>query len=408
MKNISCEWMGLNLNSPFILASISLMSNISVDKQVNYFQNIVKMGAGAIILPSVNPARGNSKENDLFNKMLLDSIPLKTGIEKNDAMAFTVFGPTYSNLITLNYGVNLAKKTKNSVSIPVIGSVANIGRREEILRAVDALSCIAIDGIELNFSCPNVISEGNGSNLNLEILQEIRRKTKLPISLKLPPDSTEYSIFKEITDEINSVTVSNAYLGIVPPEINDLKGPFYKINDKWAPSGIYGPFERYLTYYRLYKMNKIAVTKKLDLACVGGIVEPENGIEAIMLGASVVQLSSAVAWKRINIFKSFNEKLKNYNIFPNVNEMKGQALKHILNSADSAFSYKNVQIKSKLIANIDETKCAGCGNCCDRMCLALELKINANGIKKAHVNKDLCSGCRWCYNFCHRNAINYI
>ena len=400
MNKLACKWMSLELSSPFIMASLTLMSNVNLESQVNYYKKISMMGTGAIVLPSVNPSLHINSDN---NSVVVDSLFIDTGLNKNHRMGFAVLGPTTPNIIPLDYGVSLAHSLKKSITkTPILASIANVGEDYEIIDAVNELSKTGVDGIELNFSCPNVsIKDYQKTFLTNNILKEVRRITDLPISLKITPYNDFSLILDSLNGEIDGLTLSNAYIGLMPPKIEgDNYSPFERRID-WAPCGVYGPFERILTFYQLLKYHKFAKKKNLSIACVGGIVNEEEAIQAILLGADVVQFSSAVAWHGIQFFQESNAYLSKYlekHNFDNIKSLKGSALPYIKNSSDE-LSKPFAKGKMKVV----DYKCKHCKKCkcCDRLCVAISQ--DQNGIVK--INNELCSGCKWCYYLCAYGAI---
>lgn len=400
MKTLECRWMSLKLSSPYIMASLTLMSNVDLKGHVDYYKRASMAGAGAIVLPSINPEVYGASEN---NSVVVDSLMIDTGLHKNHRMGFAILGPTVPNIIPLNYGLSLAKDLKKEIKeTPIIGSVANIGEEDEIVKAVEELGKTGIDGIELNFSCPNIKTKDKRKNvLTNEFLKRIRKAIKQPISLKITPYEDYSLILASLDGEIDGLTLSNAYIGLVPPEIEGAHYSPFKRRKEWAPCGVYGPFERLLTFYQLYKYHDIAKKKNLSIACVGGIVSVEEAIQSILLGADIVQFSSAIAWHGIHFFQKSNMILANYletHGYDNINLIKGSALAYIKSNVDEL---NNSSTKRKM--KVDEEKCKKCKECmcCNRLCIAISQK--PDGIVK--INRDLCSGCKWCYYMCMNGAI---
>ena len=401
-EKINCRWMSLKLRSPYVLASLTLVSNVSLSKHVNYYKKVCDTGAGAIILPSVNPeVRGSSERNET----IADCLTFDTGLNSSHRMGFTVLGPSVPNIVSLDYGINLARRVKECCdSVPVLGSVANIGTDMDIVNAVCRLCEAGIDGLELNFSCPNVVAKGTAQDgLSIKLLREIRKICDLPISLKITPYQDYSEIISSLTGEVDGLTFSNAYIGLIPPDIDrDNYCPFDR-RMEWAPSGVYGPFERMLTFKNLTDYQKLAVEKRLSLACVGGIVSADEGIQALMLGADVVQLSSAVLWSGISVFKNFNNRLRSYldkKGFDSVKQLKKVALPYINSCTDALPKPK---IKKMRVNSGKCHKCLAC-SCCNRLCIA----ISQNADKTVDIDEELCSGCRMCRQLCPHAAIEEI
>jgi len=398
-KRIKTRWMSLELNSPYVIASLTLVSNVTLSKHVDYYKKVCDMGAGAIVLPSVNPQSTGDPEK---NETIADCLTFHTGLNGHHQMGFTVLGPTVPNIVSVDYGINLANRVKACCeSIPVLGSVANIGTDLEIISAVRRMCETGINGLELNFSCPNVIAMGvNQYEPTIRLLQEIRKICDLPISLKITPYQDYSGLVSSLNSEVDGLTLTNAYIGLIPPDINRDNGCPFDRRTEWAPSGVYGPFERMLTFKHLFDYQHLASEKGLSLACVGGIVSADEGIQALMLGADVVQLSSAVLWNGIPILGKFNEVLENYldgKGLDSVNQLHKSAIPHVKNCTDALL--KPVSRKMK----VNDEKCKKCRSCfcCNRLCIAISQKEDRTVV----IDQNLCSGCQMCRQLCPNSAI---
>lgn len=269
---------------------------------------------------------------------------------------------------------------------------------------MDKLVNTGIQGIELNFSCPNVITKNSErTNLTIGVLKEIRKHCLLPISLKLPATFADMDFLEQLQDEINGITVSNAHIGLLPPEIK--KNKIFSAFDKtevWCPTGIYGPQERMLTYYSLYKFSRMVKRKGWSIASVGGYMTGEHVFQAILLGADVVQMSSAVAWKGLAVFRSSNcelEKCVNMIGEEDVQSVKRIAVDSVFKNADSVKGYMNDR---KAVVTVNCKRCKVC-QCCERFCIA----ITQNSEKEVCIDSSLCSGCGWCVQSCKHHGIQF-
>jgi len=399
-NKLECKWMTLNLRSPFIIASLTLVSNVSIAEHVKYYKKVYDMGAGAIVLPSINPCFEGKSD---INETVADCLTFGTGLGGTGKMGFSVLGPVEPNIISLKYGINLAQKVKDECEdIAVIGSVIDLGTKADIVNAVSALCKTGVDGIELNISCPNVNAAENDQCIRIQdILEQIRKKHNVPISLKISPQKDYTKLLTIVGDVIDGLTLSNAYVGLIPPNIEDDSFSPFKRRTEWSPSGVYGPFERMLTFKTIYSFRKLADEKKLSIACVGGIVSVQDAIQALMLGADVVQLSSAVLWSGVSVFDKYNKSLLRYMETKAINvvyQIKGSALKYIKDSSN------DLKAPRKRKMRIDNNKCKKCLNCmcCDRLCIAIHQNSNDHSV---YIDKELCSGCGMCMELCPNSAI---
>ncbi|OJU11070.1 MAG: hypothetical protein BGN88_13275 [Clostridiales bacterium 43-6] len=397
-----CRWMGLDLPSPFILASLTLFSHTDLPRHIAYYCKCAEAGAGAIILPSVNPERSTGSGDR--NNVKVRTMIIESGLK--GPMGFTVQGPTYPNIISLEYGIALAAGlVQKQPGIPVIASIADIGTSDQFEFALNQLLQTPIDGIELYFSCPNALTRF-GQSPEETLLSKLKRARhicgNIPISLKLSPTIDYGELLNKITDEVQGLTLFNAYIGLVPPSLESAATSPFAGYDRWAPTGIYGPQQRLLTYYHLYKFVPFAQSKGLEISCVGGFVNDRQAIQALLLGATTVQLSSVVAWHGIQSFQTFKHSLDAYltskNI-PSVQSLIGISLPYIEDSVDTVIQTQHEQARMLVT---DRCKMCNRCTCIDKLCLAISQPAPAS---KAEIDSDLCSGCGWCVSICPFQSI---
>lgn len=391
---ISCCWMGIPLHSPLVLASLTLCSKPDVQKHVAYFAQAVGYGVGAIVLPSIHPLRVDESVGAPHVRTTM----ISTGLHSTkDYMGFAVLGTT-DNIVSVGYGLALAKKSVK-LGVPIIGSVANIGAEKDFLHVIRNLMAVhGLAGLELNFSCPNVL---NGLKLSVELLEKVNEVVggKLPVSIKLAP-KTEYTFLLSNQHLFDGLTLSNAYTGLIPPNVLSKQITPFGDMDPWRPTGMYGPQEKLLTFYDIWKLKSMPESAAIQLSSVGGFVNGVDVIQALMLGADCVQLSSAVFWNGLAVIRECNNCLTSFlnQHSLSLSQLKGSGLSHILES--------DAQIHSRPVRRmrVDPCKCRNCRicSCVERSCYAFE-QISPSTIPI--INAALCSGCGWCQGMCKFNAI---
>ena len=410
---MNCEWLGFNLSSPVVLASLTPISHSRIEEHFNFIRDAFNFGAGAAVLGSINPSYiGHPDYNYTQNDLLCINSDLYVNHPHKSMMAISLIGPPFPNLTSVEYGINLIKHLRNGIKDAIlIGSIINSGTSEEITRAAVRIIENGANAIELNLSCPNMkISDSKIkiTGVTSRLIKKICDIVEKPISLKLSP-TTNYDYIlddKKTMSMISGITINNAYLGLVPPDIKSTKSPFNR-SDYWSPTGIYGPFERMLTYYSLYTIQQKTKKYGIDISCVGGLVEGRHVIEAILLGASTVQLSSGILWKSTRLIEQSNTILYEYmkeNGYESLEEFRGKSLDYIVDSTADVEEYKSGGEKLKWqmpIPHILENRCKVCLECINSSCLALSI----DNIGKVIINADLCSGCGFCIQKCRFNAI---
>jgi dihydroorotate dehydrogenase (NAD+) catalytic subunit len=158
-----------------------------------------------------------------------------------------------------------------------------------------------VAAIELNISCPN-IKEGGiqfGSSLKgtFDVVQAVRRVTRLPVIPKLTPNVTDVASFARAAEDAGADAVSlvNTFLAMVidvetrRPKISNVVG------------GLSGPAIRPIAVRMVYDCYR-AVT--IPVIGMGGITDARDALEFMIAGATAVQVGTAnfvdpLVWSKI-------------------------------------------------------------------------------------------------------------
>jgi dihydroorotate dehydrogenase (NAD+) catalytic subunit len=147
-----------------------------------------------------------------------------------------------------------------------------------------------VAAIELNISCPN-IKEGGiqfGCSLNgtFDVVNAVRKATRLPIMPKLTPNVTDVASFARAAEEAGADAVSlvNTFLAMVidvesrRPKISNIVG------------GLSGPAIRPIAVRMVYECRQAV---KIPILGMGGIADARDMIEFMIAGANAVQVGTA-------------------------------------------------------------------------------------------------------------------
>jgi len=171
--DLSVTYLGLKLKNPIIIGSCGLTGNIAGLKRFEEY------GAGAVVLKSI------------FEEQILREAEFKLEEIKADKLLYSQMSETLDYLDhhvkeenVLKY-IELIKEAKAELSIPVIASVnciSDYGWTDFITKIEDA----GADAIELNIFFHPVEAQRKDSTAKYtKILNEVKKKTKLPIVIKL-------------------------------------------------------------------------------------------------------------------------------------------------------------------------------------------------------------------------------
>jgi dihydroorotate dehydrogenase (NAD+) catalytic subunit len=173
--------------------------------------------------------------------------------------------------------------------VPVIANIAgeSVADYVELARRLDGTP--GVSGIEMNISCPNVESGlefGTDPRAAAELTAAVRRKTDLPLIVKLTPNVTSVvAIASAVADAgADALTLINTF----PAMRIDVHTRRPALG--WGSGGLSGPALKPIALRMVYQ-----VASALDIPVIGcgGILTGEDAVEFIMAGASAVQVGTA-------------------------------------------------------------------------------------------------------------------
>ena len=174
MQNLSTTYMGLTLKNPLIVSSSGLTNSI---------ENILQLeakGVGAIVLKSLFEEQINEEVKNLRE----NEKKTNNNTEPEDYIA------DYIRENNLQSYLDLIRMAKSSVKIPIIASI-NCLTADEWVSFAQNLEKAGADALEINaFIMPSdrKISSADIEFRYLDILTEVRRAVKIPVSMKIGPN----------------------------------------------------------------------------------------------------------------------------------------------------------------------------------------------------------------------------
>ncbi|KYH31477.1 dihydroorotate dehydrogenase B (NAD(+)), catalytic subunit [Clostridium tepidiprofundi DSM 19306] len=295
---INIDLCGVNFKNPVIAAS----GTFGFGEEYNELFDVSKLGGISCKGLTINKKEGNYGIRIYeTNGGILNSVGLQNpGIE-----------------CFINEKLPVMKKYDTAI-------IANLGGGsiEEYLAGCEKLNNTDVDIIELNISCPNVKSGGMAfgikSSTAYDVVDKVRKVCKKPLMVKLSPNAENIIDMAQKcclagADAISLVNTFNALV----IDVKNRKPIFNNIT-----AGYSGPPIKPIALRMVYE-----VCKNVDVPVVGmgGIMNAEDAIEFIMVGATAIQVGTANFVKPdicIDIINGIEEYMKKEGI-KDLSEIRG-------------------------------------------------------------------------------------
>jgi len=234
--------------------------------------------------------------------------------------------------------------------------------KEIIQRAEDA----GADGLELNFGCPHGMCErGMGSSVGQEpkvlelITSWVMEYAQTPVLVKLTPNTGDIVVpgIAAVNGGANGISLINTVKSIIGVNLDTLV-PLPGVGGQSTNGGYCGPAVKPIA---LYMLSALAREPKINIPIsgIGGISTWQDAAEFLALGATNVQVCTAVMHYGYRIVEDLNDGLNNYlddKGMVSVSELIGKA-------ADNVTDWGDLDLNYGVVPKINEDTCIGCQLC---------------------------------------------
>ena len=238
--------------------------------------------------------------------------------------------------------------------------------KEEWHQIVRDVENAGADGIELNFGCPHGMCErGMGSAVGQEpkvlqmIVEWVKEVAKVPVIVKLTPNISDITRPARAARAggADAISLINTIQSIVGVDI-DRFVPYPIVDGKSTNGGYCGPAVKPIAL-NMVKNCAQHPDVNLPISGIGGVENWRDAVEFILLGATSVQVCTAVMHFGFGIIREMLPGLERYmdeKGFKTIEDFRGKALPNILH-------WEDLNLKYKVVASINEDKCIGCQLC---------------------------------------------
>ncbi len=291
------------------------------------------------------------------------------------------------------------------------------------------------DGVELNFGCPHGMSErgmgaavGQVPDYTCMITEWVKEVATIPVMVKLTPNVGDVAAIGRAAarggaDAISLINTINSIMGV---DLNTL-APKPSVRGLGSHGGYCGPAVKPIA---LNMVAAVAADPSIDvpISGIGGIQAWQDAVEFCLLGASSVQVCTAVMHYGFRIVEHLKSGMEGW-----MREKGYQAIADFVGrSVPRIKAWGDLDLNYKIVARIDQETCIHCGLCyiaCEDGChqsirldrIAQSAYLSANGLRNGAIRsggyevlpgsgdgainvftikEDTCVGCNMCSLVC--------
>lgn len=390
-KDLSIEFCGVKCENPFFLSSSP------VDNCYEMCAKALETGWGGIVFktlgffiptdcsPRFDALRKESTEFVGFKNMeQISEHPLEESLE-----AIRKLKANYPNKV-------------------IVASIMGENEKEweELSKLVTEAGA---DMIECNFSCPQMTSHAMGSDVgqNPELVktycEAVARGSKLPILAKMTPNIGDMVVPAVASMEGGAAGISaiNTIKSITGVDFEKMVGlPI--VNGKSSISGYSGKAVKPVALRFIQQMRMDERLKDTPISGIGGIETWKDALEYILLGASNIQVTTAVMQYGYRIVEDMISGLSYFMEERGIDKLQdlvGLANNNIIPAEDIDRTFV-------IYPEIDKDRCIECGRCYVS-CFdgGHQAYTYDEETREITLNKDKCVGCHLCSLVCPVGAI---
>ncbi len=297
MSQLETTYLGLKLKNPIIVGSSGLTS--SIDK----IKKIEKAGAGAIVLKSI----------------FEEQIKFEAGSLSNSSGSPEAWDYVnhYVKENTLQEYLDLIKKAKQEVNIPVIASINCVSAKEWVGFA-KSIEEAGADALEVNvFVLPNDKNAGADKyeNIYFDLADKLKKTISIPFAFKLG------SHFSNLVGFVQKLNVPGVVL------FNRFYAPDIDIDKmKFTSSEVFSSPAEIRNSLRWVGIISSKITR-LDIAASTGVHDGKAVIKQLLAGATAVQVCSTLYKNGIDHLEVMTKEIKDWmdkNGYDHLDEFKGK------------------------------------------------------------------------------------
>lgn len=222
-------------------------------------------------------------------------------------------------------------------------------------------------GLELNFGCPHGMTErgmgaavGQDPEIAKMVVEWVMEKATIPVITKLTPNvhSVVPTGRASVEGGTNALSLINTIQSVTGVDL-DTFVPNPYVAGKSVYGGYCGPAVKPVALKMLTTIAQDPITSRVPISGIGGISTWKDAAEFMLLGATSVQVCTAVMKHGFRIIEDLCDGLNNWmdeKGFKTIYDFIGKSVPTITH-------WEDLDINYHIVANINQDKCIHCGLC---------------------------------------------
>jgi dihydropyrimidine dehydrogenase (NAD+) subunit PreA len=388
--DLAIEFCGVHCENPFFLSSSVVGSNYEmVAKAFDLgWAGVAFKTIGMFVPDEVSPRFGALEKED------------------NPFVGFKNIEQISDHSLEENLGY-LKQLKKDYPTKVIIASIMGQNEAEWTKLAV-MMEEAGADIIECNFSCPQMVGEGLGSDVgtNPELVARYtaaaKRDVSLPVLAKMTPNITRMEIPAQAAVEAGAdgIAAINTIKSVMNVDLESFASS-PDVSGKSSVGGYSGKAVKPIALRFIQDLRKDARLKHIPISGMGGIETWRDAAEFLAMGCETVQVTTGVMQYGYRIIEDMTEGLSDYlqqSGAKSVSEMIGKALPNIV-------SAEEVDRSTIQYPKFHRDTCVGCGRCQISCFDGGHQAISMDKNRQPIMNPKKCVGCQLCKLVCPSGSI---
>lgn len=266
------------------------------------------------------------------------------------------------------------------------------------------------DAVELNFSCPNMVEGGLGSDIGQvpELVERYtaaaKRACHIPVLAKMTPNVAIMSPAAEAAKRggADGIAAINTIKSIVGVNLHTyISAP--AVHGRSAVGGYSGNAVKPIALRFIAELGENPNLKGMHLSAMGGVETWLDALEFILMGGGSIQVTTAVMQYGYRIIDDLKAGLNLYlkeKGFASVREVVGLGLDFLSETTDV------LERDTVVFPRFHKERCIGCGRCMISCMDGGHQAIRLNDQRIPVLDGKKCVGCHLCVLVCPQRAIS--